>query len=127
MRKEILLNSGWIFHKGDIAEPMSADKGFIYTQSKTERKKSGPAAYAYPDTPDSYVGALLSPEKWERVELPHDYVVYQDNVQSENCALGYLHYDNAWYRKSILPCPKTAKTSACFCALTASPEGRPSF
>ncbi len=99
MRKEVLLNSGWVFHKGDILEPMSADKGFVYTQSKTERKKSGPAAYAYPDTPDSYVGALLSPEKWEWVELPHDYVVYQDNVQSENCALGYLHYDNAWYRK----------------------------
>ena len=29
MRKEILLNDGWIFHKGDIAEPLSKDKGFV--------------------------------------------------------------------------------------------------
>ncbi len=99
MRKEIILNGKWTFHKGDIAEPMSQDKGFIYTQSKTERKRSGPAAYNYPDTPDSYVGGMLSPEKWEWIDLPHDYVVYQDNDENENCALGYLHYDNAWYRK----------------------------
>ncbi len=99
MRKEIILNGKWTFHKGDIAEPMSQDKGFIYTQSKTERKRSGPAAYNYPDTPDSYVGGMLSPEKWEWIDLPHDYVVYQDNYETENCALGYLHYDNAWYRK----------------------------
>ena len=42
---------------------------------------------------------MINPEKWEWVELPHDYVVYQDNDKNENCALGYLHYDNAWYRK----------------------------
>lgn len=47
MRKEIILNGGWRFHKGDIAEPVSQDKGFIYSQSKTERKLSGPAAYNY--------------------------------------------------------------------------------
>ena len=99
MRKEIILNGGWIFHKGDIAEPISQDKGFIYSQSKTERKLSGPAAYNYPDTPDSYGGGMINPEKWEWVDLPHDYVVYQDNDENENCALGYLHYDNAWYRK----------------------------
>ena len=38
MRKEIILNNGWIFHKGDIEEPISKYKGFIYCQSKTERK-----------------------------------------------------------------------------------------
>ena len=101
MRNEILLDEGWRFHKGDIAEPISKDKGFIYSQSKTERKQSGPAAYGYSDMPDCYVGAngMLSPEKWEWVRLPHDYVVAQDHCCDENCALGYLHYDNAWYRK----------------------------
>ena len=99
MRKEIILNGGWIFHKGDIAEPISQDKGFIYSQSKTERKLSGPAAYNYTDTPDSYGGRMINPEKWVWTDLPHDYVVYQDNSENENCALGYLHYDNAWYRK----------------------------
>ena len=99
MRKEIILNNGWIFHKGDIAEPISKYKGFIYCQSKTERKLSGPAAYNYPDRPDQFYGNMINPEKWEWVDLPHDYVVYQDNDETENCALGYLHYDNAWYRK----------------------------
>ena len=99
MRKEIILNEKWTFHKGDIDEPMSPDKGFTYTQSKTERKLSGPAAYNYSDTPDPYFTKIISPEKWEWVDLPHDYVVYQDNDENENCALGYLHYDNAWYRK----------------------------
>lgn len=99
MRKEIVLNSGWIFHKGDIEEPISKYKGFIYCQSKTERKLSGPAAYNYSDRPDQFYGNMINPEKWEWVELPHDYVVYQDNDKNENCALGYLHYDNAWYRK----------------------------
>jgi len=97
MRKEIILNGGWIFHKGDIAEPISKDKGFIYCQSKTERKLSGPAAYNYPDRLDQYFGGMINPEKWQWVDLPHDYVVYQDNDENEN--LGYLHYDNAWYRK----------------------------
>ena len=99
MRENINLNTGWRFHKGDIAEPISQDKGFIYSQSKTERKRSGPAAYNYPDTPDSYGGGLINHEKWVWTDLPHDYVVYQDNDENENCALGYLHYDNAWYRK----------------------------
>lgn len=99
MRQEILLNNGWIFHKGDIAEPVSPDKGFIYMQSKTERKKSGPAAYAFPDTPNTFIGDLLSPIKWEYVNLPHDYVLFQDCNKNENCSFGYLRYENAWYRK----------------------------
>ena len=45
MRKEIILNGGWIFHKGDIAESISKDKGSIYCQSKTERKLFGPVGY----------------------------------------------------------------------------------
>ena len=70
-------------------------------QSKTERKKSGPAAYAYSDAPDQFASnsGILNHEKWENVNLPHDYVVDQDLDENENNALGYLHYDNAWYRK----------------------------
>ena len=99
MRKELLINEGWEFHKGDIAEPTSANKEFIVSQSKTKRKTSGPAAFWYADRADCYVGGLLTTERWEHIDLPHDYVVYQDNNENENCALGYLHYDNAWYRK----------------------------
>lgn len=101
MRHEILLNDGWRFHRGDIAVEAPAYKGPVYSQSKTERKKSGPAAYAYSDAPDQYASnsGILNHEKWENVNLPHDYVVDQDLDEHENNALGYLHYDNAWYRK----------------------------
>lgn len=99
MRQEILLNDGWLFHKGDIAEPVSPDKGFVYMQSKTERKKSGPAAYAFPDAPNAFIGSLLSPIKWEYVRIPHDYILFQDCDKNENCSFGYFRYENAWYRK----------------------------
>ena len=33
MRKEILLNEGWLFHKGDIKIETPLDKGPIYAQS----------------------------------------------------------------------------------------------
>ena len=38
MHKEISLNQGWVFHKGDIDVPFPASKGAVYSQSKTERK-----------------------------------------------------------------------------------------
>lgn len=104
MRKEIRL-SDWVFHKGDIIEPKSVEKGPIYAQSKTERKLSGPAAYNYLDTPEPfYPSKMLHSNRWQRVTIPHDYVVTQDLSAEENNAHGYLHYDNAWYRNHfILP------------------------
>ena len=51
MHREISLNQGWVFHKGDIEVPYPTDKGVIYSQCKSERKLIGPAAYHYLDTP----------------------------------------------------------------------------
>ena len=100
MRKHILLNDGWLFHRGDIRVPIATFKGPIYSQSKTERKMTGPASYTYKDGPDAYwMRGSYDNERWLRVNLPHDYVVDQDNDPNENNALGYLHYDNAWYRR----------------------------
>ncbi len=100
MRQEILLNNSWRFHKGDIESPKIIDKGPIYAQSKTERKKIGPASYYYYDTPDGYIGEReLRNDGWVYVDLPHDYIIDQDNDKNENNALGYFHYENAWYRK----------------------------
>ncbi len=100
MRQEILLNDRWRFHKGDIKTPKILDKGPIYSQSKTERKKIGPASYFYYDTPDGYFSDReIRSDGWVYVDLPHDYVIAQDNKEDENNALGYLHYDNAWYRR----------------------------
>lgn len=100
MRIEMLLNDRWLFHKGDIKVERPIIKGPIYAQSKTERKLMGPAAYQYLDNPDAYyVNKELKSESWKYVTVPHDYVVAQDLSEDENNALGYLHYDNAWYRK----------------------------
>ena len=101
MRTEILLNDNWSFHKGDIEISTPVYKGPVYSQSKTERKKAGPAAFAYSDNPDQFwhPSGILNHERWSMVNLPHDYIVDQDLDENENNALGYLHYDNAWYRK----------------------------
>lgn len=98
MRREIELNE-WLFHKGDIDMGAPPKKGAVYAQSKTERRLAGPAAYSYLDKPDPfYTDKALHYDRWEKVTVPHDYVVAQDNAETENNALGYLHYDNAWYR-----------------------------
>lgn len=102
MRTEIKLNEDWLFHKGDIENPLSKDKGFVYSQAKTERKKSGPAAYGLPDFEDAYramPGDMVYRMDWCKVSLPHDYIIESDNLEDENQALGYFHYENAWYRK----------------------------
>ena len=100
MRSEILLNDGWRFHKGDIFVDRPAAKGPVYSQSKTERKKIGPAAYLYRDNPDDYgSNDRITGEHWVTCQLPHDYIIDQDNDKSQNNAHGYFRYDNAWYRK----------------------------
>ena len=100
MRTQIDLNNGWLFHKGDIKLPRPADKGPTYSQSKTVRKLIGPAAYGYYDKPDSYdLDGDVRSEGWKYVNLPHDYIVDQDNDPTQNNAHGFFKYDNAWYRR----------------------------
>lgn len=100
MRTELLLNEDWLFFRGDIPVELPKYKGPVYSQSKTERKKIGPAAYHYHDKPDEYQSDReIRCEGWEACTLPHDYVIGQDNDPTQNNALGYFRYDNAWYRK----------------------------
>ena len=100
MRTQIQLNDGWLFHKGDIKVPRPTDKGPTYTQSKTERKLIGPAAYHYYDRPDTYESYKeVHSEGWKHVNLPHDFIIDQDNEPTQNNAHGFFKYDNAWYRK----------------------------
>lgn len=100
MRTEILLNDNWRFHRGDIYVPRPSDKGPVYSQSKTERKKIGPASYHYHDVPDDFQSDReIRSEGWKTVDLPHDYIIDQDNDKTQNNAHGYFKYENAWYRK----------------------------
>ena len=74
-------------------------KGPDYMGAKTERMLIGAAAYDYKDESDSYDPSKMSGDLWENVSLPHDYVIEQAPSPEYPQALGYLKYENAWYRK----------------------------
>lgn len=102
MREKILFDEKWLFHKGDIDIEFPTDKAPTYVQSKTERKHWGPASRYYDVGSEVFkrVG-LISTEKWDYVDLPHDYVILQKPNKDENKALGFFKYENAWYRKKF--------------------------
>ena len=102
MRKKILFDKNWDFHKGDIKLPQSLDKGPIYIQAKTERARYGPACKHYLSESDDYsVDHEINTTKWERVNLPHDYIIEQRPDKNFNNTLGFFDYQNAWYRKKF--------------------------
>lgn len=99
MREKILFDSNWKFHFGDFNIDYPKAKGPVYTQSKTETMKWGPAAWEYDDNSDSYGEGLLTTDYWEEVDLPHDYIIGQTPDKKNNNTLGFFDYQNAWYRK----------------------------
>lgn len=99
MREKICLDENWLFHRGDILRKRPTVKGPIYSGAKTVRERWGAASPAYNDSPDDYGGGEFQSDRWDRVNLPHDYVIEGEFDKNENNALGYLRYDNAWYRR----------------------------
>lgn len=98
-RETILLDRGWLFHRGEIEIKRPSSKGPIYSSAKTVRERWGPAAVEYNDHTDDYrPGVEFGVDRWDRVNLPHDYVIEGTFDPAENSALGYLRYENAWYR-----------------------------
>lgn len=105
MAQRILFCDNWLFHDGEIEVTPPALKGPVYTQSKTESYRHGPASIYYPDRPDDFGGngaAMLTHERWEQVTLPHDYIVNSPIEREENNALGFRQYRPAWYRKHFV-------------------------
>ncbi|MBQ6614193.1 MAG: DUF4982 domain-containing protein [Clostridia bacterium] len=100
MPEKILFNDGWRFHRGEIEAEYPPFKGAAYMMAKAESQLYGPAAYAYNDRPDDFrTRAVHTSEKWEMVDLPHDYVLHQTPKEEYNNTLGFFKYENAWYRK----------------------------
>jgi hypothetical protein len=101
MSKRILFCDNWRFHDGEIEVTPPAVKGPVYTQSKTESYRHGPAAIYYPDAPNDFGrgSSLLTHERWDFVNLPHDYMIDSPIDEHENNALGFRKYHPAWYRK----------------------------
>lgn len=99
MREKILFDDNWKFHRGDLPMRNTVMKGPDYIGAKTERMLIGPASYDYIDISDSFNPAKMSGDLWEDVSLPHDYVIEGTPSKEYPQALGYLKYENAWYRK----------------------------
>lgn len=104
MRDKILFDNDWLFHRGDIKVTVPSVKGPVYMQAKTESKKQGPAAIYYNDAPDDYRNNVeYHTDKWEKVSLPHDYIVSGEMREENNPGLGFFTYENGWYRKHFKP------------------------
>ena len=101
MRETILFNNDWRFHEGDIDTSIPVKKAPLYISAKTERAKWGPATIYYRDVPDDYctTAELNNRDVWDNVTLPHDYVILHTPEEKYNNTLGYLPYNNAWYRR----------------------------
>ncbi len=97
MREKNSLDESWQFHKGDVEVSYPKTKGLVYMQSKTEHAMWGAASYNYDDATDPYTGSMT--DRWDTVDLPHDYIISQTPDQNENNTLGFFKYENAWYRK----------------------------
>ena len=94
MREKINFDRNWMFHKGDVRTPLGTKKSIVYNEAKTERALRGPASRGY-DTSGN------ASEPWEKVDLPHDYVIYETPSREENEGLGFFSYHNAWYIKKF--------------------------
>ncbi|MDX9982011.1 MAG: glycoside hydrolase family 2 TIM barrel-domain containing protein, partial [Lentisphaeria bacterium] len=95
MRQKVCFDAGWQFHEGELPVPQSAYKGYMYTHAKTVRAITGPAA------PDYSVKGWINSDNWEPVSLPHDYVIRHVPEKTNNETLGFLPYNNSWYRKNF--------------------------
>jgi len=100
MRKKILINHDWRFLPDPPADPVVKTKASMYLSAKTERLKWGPGTWRHNDTPEfwSLTGELPN-ERWESVDLPHDYIIRQTPCPDEAGALGFFRYVPAWYRR----------------------------
>ena len=102
MREKLLFDKKWMFHRGDIDQEMSPMKMAAYISAKTERCQIGPASPNYYVTDGNLFFTSkkeIKTEKWDCVDLPHDYMAGDEPDRSCSEALGFCHYDNAWYIK----------------------------
>ncbi len=104
MREKLLLNKEWHYHEVTKAEePAKHSIAGMYISAKTERLKWGPGAYQHNDSPNPWSFEREIPaEKWELVDLPHDYIIAQTPTESEGAPRGFFRYHKAWYRRHLI-------------------------
>ena len=70
--------------------------------SKTERMQTGPASRHYAVTMDEWYGKKeLKTDRWEKVNLPHDFLINETVTEESNGSFGFLPKDNGWYIKDF--------------------------
>ena len=100
MREIINFNENWLFHNGDITYKTPNHKGYAYVSAKTQRFHIGPASPLYrPEVDDFNDNVLMNEDKWESVNLPHDFIVGGEVNKNNNSALGFFNYGASWYIK----------------------------
>mgnify|MGYP001716062542 FL=1 len=83
------LNKNWRFFKEDIDDlPKGRKHDDMYGYSKAGGRK-GPAENCFDDS------------EWEKIELPHDWVVNNEIVESASPNQGYKERGVSWYRRSF--------------------------
>ena len=107
MREKIRFNRDWRFLPDPPPDPVVKTKAGMYLSAKTERLKWGPGAWKHNDTPDFWsLTDELPNERWESVNLPHDYIVGQPVCADEAGALGFFRCFPAWYRRHFRLSPE---------------------
>ena len=102
MREKILFDTKWYFHRGDIDRTLPNSKKLAYKSAKTQRCHIGPPFPDYNVSGGSFMGPDAKEEKhekWEKIDLPHDYMVGDEPDSAENEAFGFCKRENAWYIK----------------------------
>ena len=96
-------NDNWFFHDGDIEILSPQSKGPSVCGAKTVRSLAGPFSVNFPDRPNNRVEPNdkkeLAMVPFDRVRLPHDYIITQTPSAEHNEAIGGVDYHPAWYRK----------------------------
>ena len=91
MRTIFQFNAGWRFHRGDL-DATNHDAIHANRFKRAEWMKAGNHGVARLGYPDS---------DWQRVDLPHDFVVTGAFSEDANAVHGSLPTDVAWYRKTF--------------------------
>ncbi|WP_282942481.1 beta-galactosidase GalA [Paenibacillus sp. RC67] len=95
-------DSGWFFHKGDIAIPYAVKAGMTKGLTDCGKKEDGEwldIAYV-----DKEADQSTLPKDWKSVQIPHDWVVEQNYVNDPSIGSrpgshGYLPTGVGFYRK----------------------------
>lgn len=82
------LDKSWHFHNGDFPAPETNS----HTASYMASKAGGAIGAASPD---------FSHDDWEKVDLPHDWAVYNEFEEKWGPANGYKKRGKGWYSKSF--------------------------